>query len=95
MDGGSDGEVLPLQPLLVRAREVDTILAIDAVSRVACSRLMPAQEVLVCRSARQFYQWHRLDRKGAKKQVLRATKSILHRLQRNGQPYSGLNTRSR
>ena len=67
MDGGSDGEVLPLQPLLVRAREVDTILAIDAVSRVACPCLMPAQEVLVCRSARQFYQWHGLDRKDAKK----------------------------
>ncbi|KAL5496133.1 hypothetical protein ACEPAH_3050 [Sanghuangporus vaninii] len=30
VDGGEDGEVLPLQPLLVRARGVDTILAIDA-----------------------------------------------------------------
>ncbi|KAF8519907.1 lysophospholipase [Hysterangium stoloniferum] len=29
-DGGLDGEVLPLQPLLVRARGIDTILAIDA-----------------------------------------------------------------
>ncbi|KAL5520214.1 hypothetical protein ACEPAG_9427 [Sanghuangporus baumii] len=30
VDGGEDGEVLPLQPLLARARGVDTILAIDA-----------------------------------------------------------------
>ncbi|KAF8513955.1 lysophospholipase catalytic domain-containing protein [Gautieria morchelliformis] len=30
VDGGSDGEVVPLQPLLVRARGIDTIIAIDA-----------------------------------------------------------------
>ncbi|KAI0759250.1 lysophospholipase [Trametes elegans] len=30
VDGGEDGEVVPLQPLLVRARGVDTIIAIDA-----------------------------------------------------------------
>ncbi|KAF8955480.1 lysophospholipase [Flammula alnicola] len=30
VDGGSNGEVCPLQPLLVRARGVDTIFAIDA-----------------------------------------------------------------
>lgn len=31
VDGGLDGEVTPYQPLLVKARKVDTILAIDAV----------------------------------------------------------------
>ncbi|KAF8139033.1 lysophospholipase catalytic domain-containing protein [Boletus edulis] len=30
LDGGEDGQVIPLQPLLVKARGVDTILAIDA-----------------------------------------------------------------
>lgn len=34
VDGGEDGEVDPLQPLLVKARGVDVILAIDAVSVV-------------------------------------------------------------
>lgn len=34
VDGGEDGEVIPLQPLLVKARGIDTILAIDAVSAV-------------------------------------------------------------
>lgn len=34
VDGGEDGEIIPLQPLLVKARGVDTILAIDAVSTV-------------------------------------------------------------
>lgn len=32
VDGGEDGEVIPIQPLLVKARGVDVILAIDAVS---------------------------------------------------------------
>jgi len=32
VDGGEDGEVIPLQPLLVTARGVDVLLAIDAVS---------------------------------------------------------------
>lgn len=32
VDGGEDGQVLPLQPLLVKARNVDTIIGIDAVS---------------------------------------------------------------
>ena len=31
-DGGSDSENLAVQPLLVKARNVDTIIAIDAVS---------------------------------------------------------------
>ncbi len=31
VDGGEDGEVIPLQPLLVKAREIDVILAIDGV----------------------------------------------------------------
>jgi lysophospholipase len=31
VDGGFNGEQLPLQPLLVKARGVDVILAIDAV----------------------------------------------------------------
>ena len=30
IDGGEDGEVVPLQPLLVKARNVDVIVAIDA-----------------------------------------------------------------
>lgn len=34
VDGGEDGEVIAIQPLLVKARGLDTILAIDAVSRV-------------------------------------------------------------
>jgi lysophospholipase len=32
LDGGEDGQILPLQPLLVKAREVDVIISIDAVS---------------------------------------------------------------
>lgn len=32
VDGGEDGEVIPLQPLLVKARGVDVIIAIDASS---------------------------------------------------------------
>lgn len=35
VDGGEDGENIPLQPLLVKARGVDTILAVDAVSYAA------------------------------------------------------------
>lgn len=31
VDGGEDGQTTPLQPLLVRARGLDTIIAIDAV----------------------------------------------------------------
>ena len=31
-DGGEDGQVIPLLPLLVKARNVDVVLAIDAVS---------------------------------------------------------------
>ncbi|KAF8432990.1 lysophospholipase [Boletus edulis BED1] len=34
VDGGEDGEVIPLQPLLVKARGLDTILAIDGTSDV-------------------------------------------------------------
>jgi lysophospholipase len=33
IDGGENGEEVPLQPLLVKARGVDVIFAIDAVSR--------------------------------------------------------------
>ena len=32
VDGGEDGEVIPIQHLLVQAREVDIIFAIDATS---------------------------------------------------------------
>ncbi|EMD38655.1 hypothetical protein CERSUDRAFT_153657, partial [Gelatoporia subvermispora B] len=32
VDGGEDGEVIPIQPLLVKARGVDVIVAIDAAS---------------------------------------------------------------
>ena len=31
VDGGGDGEVIPAQPLLVKAREVDVMVVIDAV----------------------------------------------------------------
>ena len=31
VDGGEDGEIIPFQPLLVKARGVDVIIAIDAV----------------------------------------------------------------
>lgn len=31
VDGGEDGETTPLQPLLVKARGLDVIVAIDAV----------------------------------------------------------------
>lgn len=31
-DGGEDGEVVPIQPLLVKSREIDVIVTIDAVS---------------------------------------------------------------
>ncbi|OAX38862.1 hypothetical protein K503DRAFT_717526 [Rhizopogon vinicolor AM-OR11-026] len=34
VDGGEDGEVIPLQPLLVKARGVDVIFAIDATSDI-------------------------------------------------------------
>jgi len=34
VDGGEDGEVIPLQPMLVKARELDVIIAIDAVSEI-------------------------------------------------------------
>lgn len=34
VDGGSNGEVAPLQPLIVKARGVDTIFAIDSVSHL-------------------------------------------------------------
>lgn len=34
VDGGEDGEVIPLQPLLVKAREIDVILAIDGTNDI-------------------------------------------------------------
>lgn len=42
VDGGEDGEVIPIQPLLVKARGLDTILAIDAVSSVPVLRPLVA-----------------------------------------------------
>ncbi|TCD71666.1 Lysophospholipase 1 [Steccherinum ochraceum] len=30
VDGGEDGQIMPIQPLLVKARDIDTIIAIDA-----------------------------------------------------------------
>lgn len=38
VDAGDDGQVIPLQPLLVKARNVDVIIAIDAVSFTNLSR---------------------------------------------------------
>ncbi|KLO18693.1 hypothetical protein SCHPADRAFT_819487 [Schizopora paradoxa] len=35
VDGGEDGQVIPLQPLLVKAREVDVILAIDGTNDIS------------------------------------------------------------
>lgn len=32
VDNGEDGELVPFTPLLVKAREIDTIFGIDAVS---------------------------------------------------------------
>ena len=32
VDGGEDGQVIPLAPLIVKARALDVIFAIDAVS---------------------------------------------------------------
>ena len=40
VDGGEDGEVIPIQPLLVKAREVDVIIAIDAVRVKLCGHQM-------------------------------------------------------
>lgn len=37
VDGGNDAENIPLQPLLVKARGVDVILAVDAVGLRAIS----------------------------------------------------------
>ena len=31
VDGGEDGQLIPIQPLLVKARKVDVIIAIDGV----------------------------------------------------------------
>ena len=47
VDGGEDGEIVPLQPLLVKARGLDTIFAIDAVS---------VASVLVSSSSRKQYR---------------------------------------
>jgi hypothetical protein len=35
MDGGMNGEVVPVYPLAVKKRGVDVIIAADAVSRVS------------------------------------------------------------
>ena len=32
VDGGEDGQIIPIQPLLVKARNMDVIIAIDSVS---------------------------------------------------------------
>jgi lysophospholipase len=37
VDGGEDGQNIPLQPLLVKDRQVDVILAIDAVRLFSCN----------------------------------------------------------
>ena len=34
VDGGEDGETTPFQPLLVKARGLDTLIAIDAVRHI-------------------------------------------------------------
>ena len=34
VDGGIDGQVVPIQPLLVQSRNVDVFIAIDAVSSI-------------------------------------------------------------
>ena len=34
VDGGEDGQVIPIQPLLVKARNVDVLVAIDGVCRL-------------------------------------------------------------
>lgn len=36
VDGGEDGEVIPIQPLLVKARGIDVIIAIDSVRMSCC-----------------------------------------------------------
>lgn len=41
VDGGEDGENIPLQPLLVKARGLDTILVIDAVSTTIALHSVP------------------------------------------------------
>lgn len=33
VDGGEDGETVPIQPMLVKARGVDVVIAIDVVRR--------------------------------------------------------------
>jgi lysophospholipase len=38
-DGGFDGQVTPLQPMLVKEREIDVVIAVDAV------RLVPAKNL--------------------------------------------------
>lgn len=53
VDGGEDGEVIPLQPLLVRARGVDTIFAIDAVS-VVLPLLPPSTDALQSSDVNNF-----------------------------------------
>ena len=60
VDGGLDGEVTPYQPLLVKARGVDTILAIDAVSLLlllfdARSKLVPGRGYFGQLGCRPFY----------------------------------------
>lgn len=50
-DGGEDGEEVPFQPLLVKARGVDVIIALDMV-RMASQRIIKpclTCDVLVCR----------------------------------------------
>jgi lysophospholipase len=32
VDGGEDGQVVPLAPLVVKSRDLDVVIAIDAVS---------------------------------------------------------------
>jgi lysophospholipase len=48
VDGGEDGEVVPIQPMLVKSRGVDVIIAIDAVRCTAFFRHIGLFNILVC-----------------------------------------------
>lgn len=41
VDGGEDGEVIPLAPLIVKSRAMDVVIALDAVSRTLIFSLPP------------------------------------------------------
>ena len=62
-DGGFDGEVVPIQPLLVKPRNVDVIIAIDAVSELHVFPGGNTQCYVEFKYARQFCQWDLSDRR--------------------------------